>query len=264
MIPRSAIVVVAALATGQSSPTWADTYGDMLILQATARTAAELAAGNHCAGMELRPLIDAARGFLEAMPPGDGSAPAGLHEETLNLLRTIRYDPLPCDAPCPEAVDVAGAVPEAPIDVAAFTFALDAVVDRWLDWAESDPPRLSLATSRHSHDPLPHYRPGEPVAYQVHVGAACHGAVLSLGRDHELPGSFEGEGSFTPASSGLWTIHLRRRDGLPLTPLSYLDADTGLPTYFGEFWVADEPVPLLGPHGLGPWHPTAQPIAPVP
>jgi hypothetical protein len=148
--------------------------------------------------------------------------------------------------------------------MAKYTLALKTIVDSWFDRAEADPPSLTIDTSRHSHDPLPHYAPGTSVNYHLHVGAACHGATLSLDRPYELPSGFEGSGSFVPQGEGLWTIYLRRHDGIAPTPLLYLDPETGLKTYFKEFWVSDRPVGLFGPAGLGPFSRETQPIAPLP
>ena len=262
LLRHGADCLLAILATAPASPGGAaDGAGttELLALQATARVAASLAEGNHCAGMELRPRIEAALRYLEGKDASGLEGDDAVARETATLLRGIAYDQKPCDTPCfPPAAEAgdaaAGAPPYGPEATAKHRAALDDVVTRWLSRAERDPPTLTIATSRHSYDPLPHYAPGQPVDYRVHVGAACHGALLTLDREFELPSSFDGAGSFTPARDGLWTIHLQRRDGLPLSPLIYLEAETGLPSYYREFWVSAEPVGLLGPGGVGPWH----------
>jgi hypothetical protein len=258
----AALAVSFALA---ASPAAADDFSDLLALQATSATAVALAADNYCAALELKPALAATKGYLVASRPGgDEPATRGILDLTLELLDSARFDLEPCDIPCPETATDLAAIRDAPSGMAKYTLALKAIIDRYVGWAESDPPVLALSSARHSYDPLPTYAPGEPVSYSVHVGTACHGATLLLDRAYDLPSGFEGEGSFVPHAEGLWTIHLRRNDGIPPTPLLYLDADTGLRTYFKEFWVSSEPVALLGPSGLGPFSRTTQPIAPLP
>jgi len=247
-------VLIGLLAAGSAGPGRgaAGQAHDLLVLQATARMAVALAEGNHCAALELKPRIEATIRYLSEAP-----APASpIVSETINLLEAARYDSVACDTPCPLATTTAGLDgtrtygPEATSDHLA---ALGAVVTAWLQRAERDPPRLGIAVSRHSHDPLPRYLPGQPVDYLVHVGPSCHGAVLTIDREYELPTAFDGSGSFIPQREGLWSVHVTRRDGLPLSPLTYLDADTGLPSYYREFWVGTQAVRRLGPGGLGPW-----------
>jgi hypothetical protein len=228
-----------------------DAHG-LLVLQATSRMAVDLAENNRCAAIELQPRIDAALRYLSAAPAG-GEPVVG---ETIEILAATNYDTVPCDTPCPPMTTAAAEQLDelrGPEATARHTASLNEVVTRWLKQAESDPPRLSIAVARYSHDPLPRYLPGQPVDYLVHVGASCHGAVLALDRDYELPALFDGSGSFVPPRDGLWSIHVRRRDGLTLSPLTYLDANTGLPSYYKEFWVGTEAVKNLGPGGLGPW-----------
>ncbi len=257
------LLAAAVLATF-ASPAAADQFSDLLSLHAVVSTASVLAAGNHCAALELKPAIAATRGYLVASRPGGGSvATRGLLDETLRVLETARYDDVPCDQPCPPPADFAS-IQRAQSGMAKYTLALKAIVDNHLDRAESDPPILTIASDRHSYDPLPVYRPGEPVSYHVRVGASCHGAILQLDRQYKLPSGFEGGGSFLPSAEGLWTIYLRRNDGVEPTPLLYLDAETGLRSYFKEFWVSEKPVTLLGPAGLGPFATSGQPIAPLP
>ena len=256
-------LAAAAFAALASSAT-ADEFSDLLSLQAVVSTASVLAAGNHCAALELKPAMAATRGYLVASRPGgDSGATRGLLEETLAVLEAARFDDVPCDVPCPPAADLAS-IEGAPNGMSKYTLALKAIVDSHLERAEADPPILTLAGVRHSHDPLPFYRPGEPVSYNVAVGPSCHGAVLQLDRLYALPSGFEGSGTFLPSEQGLWTIHVRRNDGVAPTPLLYLDAETGLRSYFKEFWVSDKPVALLGPAGIGPFARTHQPIAPLP
>lgn len=256
------IVLAAAAQAGQSHAAGADVT-ELLELQSTARVAASLAEGNHCAGVQLRPRIEATLRYLrqaiQSSGADAGDMGAALLRETIAILDGIAYDQVPCAEPCPAATSatadvVRGDEVYAPATTARYFAALDAVVSDQLMAAERDPPVLGIAIARHSYDPLPHYAPGEAVQYWVHVGAACHGAVLSLEQDIHLPASFESAGSFTPDRDGLWTIYLQRRDGVPLSPLTYLDADTGLPTYFKEFWVSAEPIGAKGPAGVGPWH----------
>lgn len=243
------VLLVAAALAGPGRVSGQEAQG-LLVLQATARMAADLAAGNRCAGLELKPRIEAALRYLRAL----GATGGPIVAETIDILRQTRYDAVPCDTPCPQPAPAPAVDGSAGADATALhTAALDEIVTRWLQRAERDPPRLSIAVSRRSHDPLPRYLPGQPVDFLVHVGPSCHGAVLSLDRDYDLPGSFDGTGSFIPPRDGLWTIYLKRRDGLTLSPLTYLDADTGLPSYYREFWVGTEAVELLGPGGLGPW-----------
>jgi hypothetical protein len=258
-----ALLAAAALAASVS-PAAADDFSDLLSLQAVVSTAAVLAGGNHCAALELKPLMAATNGYLAASRPGgDAAATGGLLDETLRALAAARYDNVACDVPCPPAADLTS-LERAPSGMAKYTLALKAVVDNYLERAESNPPVLTIASSRHSYDPLPLFRPGEPVSYHVEVGPSCHGAMLQLDRPYALPSGFEGNGTFLPGARGLWTIHLRRNDGVAPTPLLYLDAETGLRSYFKEFWVSEKPVAFIGPAGLGPFAPARQPIAPVP
>lgn len=251
---RSPLVCFLLLAAALAGPSRAADAGihDPLVQQATVRMAASLAAGNYCAGLELKPYMDAALRDLRAA----GADAGPIIAETIEIIAQVRYDPVPCDTSCPQPgplPDLAADERADPPAAASHIAAIDAIVTRWLERAERDPPMLSIAVSRYSHDPLPRYQPGQPVDYLVHVGASCHGAVLTLDRDYELPGPFDGSGSFTPRRPGLWAIYIKRRDGLPVSPLTYLDARTGLPGYYKEFWVGDEPSIYLGPGGLGPW-----------
>lgn len=228
---------------------------NLLMLQATARIGVELAAGNHCAATELRPLIETTARYLDGAG-NVGAADRTLIDETRTLLDTATYDTSACDKPCvvrPATPAGTGLEFFTPETTARFLQALDAAVSRWLAAAERDPPTLTLAPARHSYDPLPRFAPGEAIAYEVHVGPACHGAVLWLDRPYALPSSFDGAGSFVPPRDGLWAIDLRRNDGLVVSPLTYLDA-AGLPGYIKEFWVSAEPTRRLGPGTLGPWH----------
>lgn len=254
--PLSIVVVtLAALSAGASSVRAEGADMNLLMLQATARIGVELAAGNYCAAVELRPLIETTARYL------DGAVDASLADRTLidetrKLLDAATYDATPCDEPCtaePAAGAGTGLEFFTPETTALHLKALDAVVSRWLATAESDPPTLTLATTRHSYDPLPRYAPGEAVAYEVHVGPSCHGAVLWLDRPYTLPSGFDGHGSFIPPRGGLWSIDLRRKDGLVVSPLTYLDA-AGLPGYVKEFWVSAEPTKRLGPGTFSPWH----------
>lgn len=228
---------------------------DLLMLQATARIGVALAAGNYCAATELRPVIETTAHYL-AGANVPAAADRDLIEETRSLLDAAIYDTTVCDRPCttlPATAAGTGSEPFTPKATASYLAAFDAVVSRWLAAAEHDPPTLTITTARRSYDPLPRYDAGDSVAYEVHVGPACHGAVLWLDRPYALPSAFDGSGSFVPPHDGLWTIDLRRGDGLVLSPLTYLDA-AGLPSYVKEFWVGAEPTTSLGPGSLSPWH----------
>ena len=228
---------------------------DLLMLQATARIGIALAAGNYCAAIELHPLIETTARYL-AGADNAATADRDLIEETRGLLDAASYDSAPCDQPCtglPATAAGTGSEPFTPQATARYLEAFDAVVSRWLAAAEHDPPTLTIATARHSYDPLPRYAPGDAVTYEVHVGPACHGAVLWLDRRYALPSAFDGKGSFVPPHEGLWTVDVRRLDGLVLSPLTYLDA-AGLPSYVKEFWVGAEPTAGLGPGSLSLWH----------
>lgn len=247
LLAWSLLLLAAAAAPARASGKDAH---DLLVLQATARMAVDLAAGNYCAAIELKPRIEAVLQYLSAGPADDP-----LVSETAAILAQTRYDAVPCDTPCPPATAAVPALDEpfGPAATAKQVAALNEIVTQWLRRAEADPPMVSIAVSRYSHDPLPLYLPGQPVNYLVHVGSSCHGAVLSLDRRYELPGSFDGAGSFIPDRNGLWSIYIERRDGLTLSPLTYLDAETGLPSYYKEFWVGTEAVKSLGPGNPIPW-----------
>ena len=228
---------------------------DLLMLQATARIGVALAAGNYCAAIELHPLIETTARYL-AGADNATTADRELIKETRSLLDAASYDTAPCDQPCtalPATAAGTGSEPFTPEATASYLTAFDAVVSRWLAAAERDPPTLTISTARHSYDPLPRYAPGDAVTYEVHVGSACHGAVLRLDRPYALPSAFDGKGTFLPPHDGLWTVDLRRLDGLALSPLTYLDA-AGLPSYVKEFWVGTKPTTSLGPGSLSPWH----------
>lgn len=246
-VPLLVLLVAFAASPGRASTAGAQ---DLLVLQATARMAADLAAGNYCAGIELKPRIEAVLRYLSAGPVDDP-----LVTETATVLTETRYDAVPCDTPCPPAAVAVPASDEpfGPAATAKQVAALNEIVTQWLRRAEADPPMISIAVSRYSHDPLPLYLPGQPVNYLVHVGPSCHGAMLFLDRPYELPGSFDGAGSFIPDRDGLWSIHIVRRDGLTLSPLTYLSPETGLPSYYQEFWVGTEAVKSLGPGSPIPW-----------
>lgn len=250
-----AFVALAAVISAATPSRAEGVSMDLLMLQATARIGVALAAGNYCAGVELRPLIETTAHYL-AGANAPAAADRDLIAETRSLLDAAIYDTAFCDQPCttlPAAAAGTGTEPFTPQATSSYLAAFDAVVSRWLAAAEHDPPTLTISTARHSYDPLPRYAPGDAVAYQVHVGPACHGAVLWLDRPYALPSAFDGSGSFVPPHDGLWTVDLMRRDGLALSPLTYLDA-AGLPSYIKEFWVGAKPATGLGPGSLSPWH----------
>lgn len=250
-----ALAALAVLVSAALPARAAGVSMDLLLLQATARIGVALSAGNYCAAVELRPVIETTAHYL-AGAKVPAAADRDLIEETRSLLEAATYDTTACDQPCttlPATAAGTGSEAFTPQATASYLAAFDAVVSRWLAAAEHDPPTLTIATVRRSYDPLPQYAPGDAVAYEVHVGPACHGAVLWLDRPYTLPSGFDGSGSFVPPRDGLWTVDLRRRDGLALSPLTYLDA-AGLPSYVKEFWVGAEPATSLGPGSLSPWH----------